>query len=565
VTQLFDPIAMEVFSNRLLSITEDMGNRLVRASFSPNIKERKDCSVAMFDRRGRLVAQAAHIPMHLGSLSGGVEAVLGVYGLENVREGDVFICNDAYLAGGTHAPDITIVTPIFWQGVCRFFAANIGHHSDVGGTNPGSVSPTARTVFEEGLRIPLIRIARQGVLDNDVMSLIIQNSREPDDRIADLKVQIASNERGSQLMLELLRQSGLEAVEQSIDDIINYTARRLRNRIAALKDGSGSHTCYLDDDGFGGDPVAIKATVIVEGDRLTVDFDGSGPQCRGSYNMPESAMRASVYYSVKTMLDPELMPNEGMFGAITMKTPEGTITHPRYPAAIGMRSNTAQRVCGAVIGALAHFVPRERVMAAGNDAMPAMVLSGKSRRRAGTYVYVETIGGGGGSRGGRDGADGIHVHITNSSNLPAEALENEYPLMVQEYALVPDSGGAGEWRGGLGIARQIMALDNDTFCYASSEGGTVPADGVFGGGRGAVSRIIRDFGTDRQRRIPANQPRLELAAGDSIRIETPGGGGFGAAAKRSAASIAADLRAGKLSRAAAERDYGAAKLAEAER
>lgn len=563
--RLFDPIAMEVFSNRLLSITEDMGNRLVRASFSPNIKERKDCSVAMFDRRGRLVAQAAHIPMHLGSLSGGVEAVLGVYGLDNVREGDVFICNDAYLAGGTHAPDITIVTPIFWQGVCRFFAANIGHHSDVGGTNPGSVSPTARTVFEEGIRIPLIRIVREGVLDNDVMSLIIQNSREPDDRIADLKVQIASNERGSQLMLELLRQSGLEAVEQSIDDIINYTSRRLRNRIAALKDGSGTHTCYLDDDGFGGEPVAIKATVIVSGDQLTVDFEGSGPQCRGSYNMPESAMRASVYYSVKTMLDPELMPNEGMFGAITLKTPEGTITHPRYPAAIGMRSNTAQRVCGAVIGALSHFVPRQRVMAAGNDAMPAMVLSGKSRRRAGTYVYVETIGGGGGSRAGRDGADGIHVHITNSSNLPAEALENEYPLMVQEYALVPDSGGAGEWRGGLGIARQIMALDNDTFCYASSEGGTVPADGVFGGGRGAVSRIIRNHGTDRQMRIPANQPRLELAAGDSIRIETPGGGGFGEAARRSAAAIAADLRAGKLSRAVAERDYGIAKLAEAER
>lgn len=563
--RLFDPIAMEVFSNRLLSITEDMGNRLIRASFSPNIKERKDCSVAMFDRRGRLIAQAAHIPMHLGSLSGGVEAVLGVYGLQNIREGDVFICNDAYLAGGTHAPDITIVTPIFWEGECRFFAANIGHHSDVGGTNPGSVSPTARTVFEEGIRIPLVRIVRQGELDNDMMSLIIQNSREPEDRIADLKVQIASNERGSQLMLELLRQTGLAAVEQSIDDIVNYTSRRIRNRIAALKDGSGSHTCYLDDDGFGGAPVAIKATVTVAGDRLTVDFDGSGPQCRGSYNMPASAMAASVYYCVKTMLDPDLMANEGMFDAITIKTPEGTITNPSFPAAIGMRSNTAQRVSGAVIGAFAHFLPREKVMAAGNDAMPAMVLSGKSRRRAGTYVYVETIGGGGGARFSRDGADGIHVHITNSSNLPAEALENEYPLMVQEYALVPDSGGAGERRGGLGIVRQIAALDDNTFCYASSEGGTVPADGVFGAQRGVVSRIVRNHGTERQVSIPANQPRLELGAGESIRIETPGGGGFGAAARRSAQAVAADLRAGKISRAAALRDYGADKVAEAER
>ncbi len=562
--RLFDPIAMEVFSNRLLSITEDMGHRLIRASFSPNIKERKDCSVAMFDRHGRLIAQAAHIPMHLGSLSGGVEAVLRTQGLENVRDGDVFICNDAYMAGGTHAPDITIVTPVFWDGACRFFAANIGHHSDVGGAYPGSVSPTARTVFEEGIRIPLVRIVRQGELDIGMLTLIAQNSREPEDRIADLEVQIAANDKGSQLMIELVRQIGLASVEQSIEDVLTYTSRRIRNRIAALEDGSGSHICYLDDDGFGGDPVAIKATLTVEGDHLTVDFEGSGPQCRGSYNMPESALRASVYYSVKTMLDPDLMANEGMFGAITIKASPGTITNPIFPAAVGMRANTAQRVSGAIIGAFAHFLPREKVMAAGNDAMPAMVFSGQSRRRPGAYVYIETIGGGAGARAGRDGADGIHVHITNSSNLPVEALENEYPLVVEEYGLVADSGGDGEWRGGLGIARQIRALDNDTFCYASSEGGAVPADGVFGGGEGAVSHIIRNKGSEAETRIPANQPRLMLAAGESIRIETPGGGGYGPPAQRSADAIAADLRAGKITRGAALRAYGVDKLAEAE-
>lgn len=563
--QLFDPIAMEVFSNRLLSITEDMGNRLVRASFSPNIKERKDCSVAMFDGKGRLIAQAAHIPMHLGSLSGGVETVLGDYGVDNVREGDVFICNDAYLAGGTHAPDITIVTPIFWEGRCRFFAANIGHHSDVGGTYPGSVSPTARTVFEEGIRIPLVRIVREGELDTGLLTLLAQNSREPADRVADLKVQIAANERGAQLMLELVRQLGIDAVEQSIEDILAYTARRLRNRIAALKDGTGSHVCHLDDDGFGGDPVAIRATLTVEGENLTVDFDGSGPQCRGSYNMPKSAMLASVYYAVKTMLDPELMANEGMFASITMRAPEGTITNPTFPAAVGMRSNTAQRVAASVIGAFAHFLPRERVMAASNDAMPAMVFSGRSRRRPGTYVYVETIGGGAGGRAGHDGADGTHVHITNSSNLPAEALENEYPLVVDEYSLVADSGGAGQWRGGMGIARQIRALDDDTFCYASSEGTIVPADGVFGGGKGAVAHIIRDRGTPGEHEIPANQPRLVLAPGQSVRIETPGGGGFGDPEARDAAAIAADLRQGRVTPAAARAAYGTEKAAEAER
>ncbi len=562
--RLFDPIAMEVFSNRLLSITEDMGNRLIRASFSPNIKERKDCSVAMFDVKGRLIAQAAHIPMHLGSLSGGVETVLGKYGLDKIREGDVFICNDSYLAGGTHAPDITIVTPIFWKGACRFFAANIGHHSDVGGTYPGSVSPTARTVFEEGIRIPLIRIVREGELDEGLLTLLAENSREPADRVADLKVQIAANERGADLMLEMVRQFGLESVEQSIEDILNYTARRLRNRIAELKDGQGSHTAYLDDDGFGGDPVAIQANLTVLGDQLTVDFDGSGPQCRGSYNMPESAMRASVYYSVKTMLDPELMANEGMFDAILFRAPEGTITNPTFPSAVGMRSNTAQRVCASIIGAFAHFLPEERVMAASNDAMPAMVFSGPSRRRAGTYVYVETIGGGAGGRAVADGADGTHVHITNSSNLPAEALENEYPLVVDEYGLVPDSGGAGKWRGGMGIVRQISALDDGTFCYASSEGTIVPADGVFGGEKGAVARIIRDRGTPEEHAIPANQPRLILARGQSVRIETPGGGGFGSPALRSVQAIAADLLAGKTTLDETRRLYGDTKTAEAE-
>jgi N-methylhydantoinase B len=560
----FDPIAMEVFSNRLLSITEDMGHRLIRASFSPNIKERKDCSVAMFDRHGRLIAQAAHIPMHLGSLAGGVEAVLREVGIDRIQDGDVYVCNDSYLAGGTHAPDITAVTPIFVDGAVQFFACNIGHHSDVGGTNPGSVSPTARTIFEEGLRLPLVRLVRGAVLDEDMLSVIAQNSREPADRIADLKVQIAVNQQGAQLMRDLVRQLGLAVVEQSIEDVLAYTARRLRNRIAALPDGAGSHICYLDDDGFGGDPVPIKATLRVEGEHLSVDFAGSGPQCRGSYNVPESALRASVYYAVKAMVDPELMANQGMFEAISISSPAGTITNPSFPGAVGMRSNTAQRVAGAVIGAFAHFLPREQVMAAGNDAMAAMVFSGRSRRRAGTYVYVETIGGGGGALFGQDGADGMHLHVTNSSNLPTEALENEYPLMVQEYALVPDTGGAGTFRGGVGIARQIKALDDETFCYASSEGGTVPADGVFGGGQGGRSRIVRDFGTPQERCIPANQPRLILVAGESVRVETPGGGGFGDPRQRAPAALAADIRAGKVSRTAARTGYGDALLAMAE-
>ena len=555
-SSLFDPIAMEVFSNRLLTITEEMGNTLVRASFSPNIKERKDCSVALFDARGRLIAQAAHIPMHLGSLAGGVVAALQHYGVEGIQEGDAFICNDAYLAGGTHAPDITIVTPIFCDGLLSFFAANIGHHSDVGGSAPGSVSPGAKTVFEEGIRIPVIRVMRENQEDEDILRFIAANSREPEDRVVDLKVQIAVNARGRKLMLELVRQMGLSSVLHSIEDLLAYTERRIKQRIQTIRGRTGSFTTALDDDGIGGPKISITASISTEGDRLVVDFNGSGPQSPGGYNMPESALRACVYYCVKTMLDPELIANEGMFGCIDIRSPEGTITRPRFPAAVGMRASTSQRVAGAIIGAFSQILPIDRAMASSNDAMPALVVSGQSRRRPGTYVYVETIGGGVGAHFNEDGADGTHVHITNSSNLPAEALENEYPLIVEEYALVRDSGGVGQYRGGLGISRQIRTLDDNTFFFATTEGTHIPAQGQNGGQSGGFGTVILDKDLPGQRILPANQPGRQLAAGQRMRVETPGGGGFGPSHLRSIEALAEDLMSDKLTRAAAERDYG---------
>ena len=554
--QPFDPIAMEVFSNRLLTITEEMGITLVRGSFSPNIKERQDCSVALFDYKGRLISQASHIPMHLGALEGGVRTILRRYEIDAIDDGDVFMCNDAYLAGGTHSPDITLVTPIFWEGQLRFFATNLGHHSDVGGSTPGSVSPTARTIYDEGLRIPLVKVMRAGQLESDILDMVTSNSREPEDRSFDLKVQIAANERGRRLVLALLENHGLEQVEKSIEDVLTYTERRLRNRIAALGDGTSTYTTYLDDDGFGGEPVAIVVTLTVDGESLTVDFEGTGPQARGAYNMPEAALNATVYYCVKTMLDPELMPNEGMSAAITITAPKGTLANPVFPGAIGMRSCTAQPFSGAIIGAFNALLPEQRQMAAGNDAMPALVVSGQSWRRPGTYVYVETIGGGAGALSDHDGADGTHVHITNSSNLPVEALENEYPLLVEEYCLIPDSGGAGRSRGGLGIAREIRVLADETFFYASSEKTVIKPGGLHGGDEGSNAQIIYAPGMAQEKYLPANQPGTVIPKGTSMRLQTPGGGGFGPPSQRLPEALAADLRSGKHSPEFAEAHYG---------
>ncbi len=562
--KIHDPIAMEVFTNRLLSITEDMNNTLVRSSFSTNIKERRDCSVALFDGRGRLIAQGTQIPLHLGSLSGGVNAVLGAYPVEKMLDGDAFICNDPYLANGTHLPDITIVTPVFFEGRIEFFTANIGHHADVGGSVPGSIAGGSRSIFEEGIRIPVVRIVRAGELDEGVLNLITCNTRDPEERSLDLKVQIATNERGAAAARALAGQMGIAGVRRSVEDVIEYTRRRIRKRIADLKRGEYTFTNYLDDDGMGGDPVAIAVTVRVAGDTLAVDFTGSGPQARGAMNIPLNALEASVYYAVKALLDPELPPNAGLFDAVKIHAPEGTIVNPRPPAAVGARSITCQKVAGAIFGAFRGVLPPEKVMASGNDVVPAIVYSGELTRRQGHYVYLETLGGGSGARADADGMDAVHVHMTNTSNLPAEALENEYPLLVDEYALVEDSGGAGKQRGGLGIARQIRAIVPGTIFSVRSDSHTVGVpSGVFGGKDGRRARLVRNPGRPDEEVLYSKVARVEMKVGDAMRIETPGAGGYGLPAERTMEALAADLKSGKVSRAAAERDYGKDKVAAA--
>jgi N-methylhydantoinase B len=556
--KLSDPIGMEVFTNRLLSITEDMNNTLVRSSFSTNIKERKDCSVALFDAAGRLVAQGTQIPLHLGSLNGAIKAVLAQYPVETIRDGDVFICNDPYLANGSHLPDINIVTPVFWEGTLRFFTANIAHHSDVGGSVPGSIAGGLRSIFEEGIRIPVARIVRAGELQEDLLRLICNNTRDPEERLLDLKVQIATNKRGSDAVLGLIRQMGLAAALRSVDDVIAYTRRRLLNRIAELKQGSHTFTSYLDDDGMGGEPVPICVTLTVEAERLRFDFTGSGKQARGAMNLPINALSATVYYAVKAQLDPDLAPNAGLFEPIDIYAPLGTITNPEHPAAVGARSITAQKVAGTLFGAFRGLLPAEKVMASSNDLCPAIVFSGRLAQRAGQFVYLETVGGGAGARFDTDGMDGVHVHMTNTSNLPVEALENEYPLLMEEYSLITDSGGAGRTRGGMGIAKQIRALAPGIVFSSRSDSHTVGVpEGVNGGLDGRRARLIRNYGQEGEAAMFSKAANIELGVGESVRLETPGGGGYGAPAERRAESLREDILDGKVTLAAARKDYGA--------
>jgi N-methylhydantoinase B len=558
-----DAIQMEVFSNRLLAIAEDMGSILIRSSFSSNIKERRDCSTALFDAKGRLITQADHIPIHLGAMIGAVEAMLKRYPLEAMRPGDAYIANDPYLAGGSHLPDISIITPVHHDGEVRFFCGNIAHHADVGGKTPGSTSGTSRSIFEEGIRLPIIRIARSGEIDEDLLELIAHNTRDPEERLLDLRTQIGTNVRGGAMLVQLIERMGWSAVQQAVEDILTYTRRRLRNRVAALPDGVYRFERAMDDDGFPGDPVPIVCTATIAGDSLSFDFDGSGPQARGAINLPDSALKASIYYCVKAVLDPGLMPNQGIIDPICISAPAGTIVNPKAPAAVAGRAVTSNRLCGAVFGALYQAMPEDRVMASCNDSTSAVSVSGWHAGREATYVYPESMGGGAGAFADRDGMDAVHVHTVNSTNLPAEALELEYPLLLEEYCLVPDSGGAGRHRGGMGMARQIRVREDNTTFSARSDAHIVPAPGVAGGKPSNVTRILRNPGTAGEEALHSKASGLILNRGETLRVETLGGGGFGNPAERSLSALARDLREEKVTIAAAERDYGGDRVREA--
>lgn len=555
----FDAIAMEVFNNRMLSITESMAIHMMRSSYSSQIKERRDFSVGIFDGRGRLIAQGTHIPLHLGSLLGAVEALLERYTVDEMVEGDAFICNDPYLAGGTHLPDITVITPVFIDGRVAAFAANIGHHSDVGGTVPGSISAKSRSIFEEGLRIPIIRIVRGGAIDEDLLNLIASNSRLDEERRLDLKVQIAVNIRGGDETRALFLRMGLDRAKAAIDDVLFYTAERLRRRVAALPAGKHSFTTWLDDDGSGSDPLPIVATITLGGSELHIDFEGTGPQAQGALNVCRNALRATVYYCVKSLLDPELMANSGMFTAVNISAPKGTIVNPNFPGACGVRSITCQKIAGAVFGAFREVLPNERLIASSNDLLPSTSFSG-TRADGSFYVCAETLGGGSGARYDGDGMDAIHVHVTNSLNLPTEAMENEFPLICEEYGLVADSGGAGRQRGGLGIARQVRALQDGTIYSARSDCYIHGAEGIAEGRTGGLSSLMRNPGRADQEVMPSKVAYIVLKAGESIRIQTPGGGGFGPCSERPMDRIARDIRDGTVTRPAAERDYGVGRV-----
>ena len=550
-----DPITPEIISSALRSITDETFVALTKSAYSTNIKERRDHSTAIMEPSGRLIAEAAQaLPIHIASMNGLIACLLEKY-RGDIHEGDLFIANDPHTAGGTHLPDIGYALPVFLDGELFGFVANVAHHADIGGMAPGSMAGGMSEIFQEGLRIPVIKLFRSGELQSDIMDRLLLNVRVPEERRGDHYAQIAACRLGARRLLEVVDHYSAGVIRTAFDEIVARTERRLRAAIAEVPDGRYTFEDMMDGDGVETVDVPIRLEVVIAGDRAHFDFAGTSPQVKGNVNVTMNATRASVCYALKAMLDPDVPNNEGVLAVAEIDAEPGTMLNAGFPAPVASRAHTCQRIIDVVLGAFREALP-DRVIGAANGANTTAVFAGTDPRSGNGYLYLETLGGGMGGRVTKDGKDGVQVGITNTSNLPVEAIEQEYPLRVEEYSLVEDSGGAGRHRGGMGLRRVVRPVDHDCIFNGVSERFRHRPWGVFGGEPGASGRfVLRDAGGDRSR-LPDKCGEHRLARTEAVVIETPGAGGYGLPAERDPDRVAADRDSMKFTDDFIARHYG---------
>ena len=500
---------LQILVSRLTGVAEEMGEVLRRGASSPNIKERADCSAALFTPSGELVVQAEHIPVHLGSMPASVLAAIEAFGVDGVAPGDQIVLNDPY-AGGTHLNDVTLVAPCHVEGRLVGWAANRAHHADLGGMVPGSIPPEATEIHQEGLRIPPVR------LTPEVVRILVASSRTPDERRGDLDAQLGANALGVARLATF--------ADAPLDEVTAYGERRMRATLAALPDGTWRFADVLDSSGPHPDqqhPVDVVVQVTVAGDEVTFDFTGTAPQQAGNVNAVEAVTVSAVAFALRAATDPTIPANGGAMRPVTVVVPAGSVVAARFPAAVGAGNvEVSQRVADVCLGALAQVVPG-RVGAAGQGTMNNVLIGGEG------WVYYETVGGGQGGRPTGAGQSGIHTAMTNTQNTPVEAFERSFPLRVLRYGLRRGSGGAGTHPGGDGIERDLLALEPCTVSLITERRTSQPW-GLAGGGPGAVGEgWLLPAGDERRAERLPDKVTLRLAAGDVLRMVTPGGGGWG--------------------------------------
>ena len=496
-----DPVTLSVLASALSGIAEEAGAVLIRGAYSSNIKERRDCSAALFDAEGAMVAQAEHIPVHLGAMPEAVAAVIE----HEPDPGDVWIVNDPY-RGGTHLPDITLVSPLDIDGDILAYAVTRAHHSDVGGMRPGSMPADSRDVYQEGIIIPPLR------LEDDVLELILANVRTPDIRRGDLRAQTAANKLAGRRLEELVERRGRETVEQAFAEVVAYAERRTREALRDVPDGTYEAERAMEGDGVSDDDVTIRASVKVDGDALSIDFSGTDDQVAGNVNCPLSVTRSACYFALRALLPSDVPANAGTYAALSIEAPEGSVVNAQSPAAVVAGNvETSQAIADTVLAALAQAVD---LPAQGQGTMNNLIIGGRG------WTYYETIGGGQGASSSGPGPSGVHVGMSNTLNTPIEALELEYPMRVERYELRDGSGGDGEHRGGDGVERAVRVLEPATLNLLTDRRRHSP-EGREGGGDGAPGENLLN-----DEELPPKASR-DLAEGDVVTVRTPGGGGYG--------------------------------------
>jgi N-methylhydantoinase B len=522
-----DPVTLEVLRNALEATADEMGAVLKRTSFSPNIKERMDASCAVFDAQAQLVAQAEHVPVHLGSMLRSVEKTVAAAG--GLEDGDVVIVNDPF-TNGSHLPDITVVAPVFAEGRHIAYVATRAHHADVGGMEPGSMPGNSHEIYQEGLVIPAVKLYRGGELQDDVMRLILANVRTPEERRGDLNAQLASLRIGERRIRELAQRYGADLVTAGFEAILDYTERRMRRRLAEFPPGTYRGEDFLDDDGSSDEPVRIALAITITPEKLVLDFAGSSPQRPGNINAVAPMTYSASFFAIKLLTDPEIPVNAGTFRNLELKIPEGSVLAARHPAATcAGNTETTQRIADTVLKVCAQFAP-DRVPAASQGTMNTIAVGGNDPRAktpgGRPYSYIETIGGGQGGRPMGPGDDGIQCNMTNTMNTPVEALEITYPLRVERYELREGSAGAGKHRGGNGLVRAIRSLDHTARVSLQCERRRFAPYGLKGGADAKPGHNYVVQGNGQVRDEPG-KASLSLRPDEIIVVETPGGGGWG--------------------------------------
>jgi N-methylhydantoinase B/oxoprolinase/acetone carboxylase alpha subunit len=552
-SEVVDPIAAEVIRNKLEGIANEMELTLLKSSFSPIVKEGLDTSASLFTAKGETLAQACAIPVHLATLIPTIQSMIRKYPLDTMREGDAFILNDPY-CGGTHLPDIAIMTPIFHRGRIIALSATMTHHGDVGGYSPGSLPPNSTEVFQEGLRIPPLKFRDAGEYNETMVAILRQNSRLPDTLLGDLNAQLAACNVGARRLQALADSYGADLLTAVFEELLDRSEIMTREALRRIPEGTYRYVDVMDNDGIMLDqPLRIEVAVTIRDGTIAFDLTGTSPQCKGPMNCVPSGSQAAAYYAVRVLTDPTIPTNGGCFRPVTLTLPRGSLVNPIEPAPVNARTSTIKRVATSMVSALAGVLP-DRVAAPAAGTL-LIVAFGGFRANGERYICGELIAGGSGAAAGHDGVDVIDTDASNCMNLPAEALEMEAPVRLHRVALRRDSGGAGEFRGGLGVVREYEILaDGVTFTHRGERHFSA-AQGLAGGQAGASARSVIRRADGREEVIPSKALTV-LNKGDRVIVETPGGGGYGDPRRR--VSIDDDVADGKVSASAALARYRAA-------